>query len=159
MKKLYFLIAALASYNCTTAQSLDPQVISSSGTTFNNGSSQIDFTTGEPATATLTGSGSGLTQGFHQPQLLVTAVDKNIDPNVSVFPNPSVSYLQVQFTDLKENTMLEIYSMEGKLLQSKAVSAVKEVQIDMSSYAPGNYLLSIKENNKPTITYKISKTN
>jgi type IX secretion system substrate protein len=142
----------------TTAmgQSLKPEVIATSGTSFSDGTSQLDWTLGEPVTAALTSGTDMLTEGFHQPQLIVTSIEHESDGNISVAPNPTIGYLNVRVTDI--NTIIQLYTIEGKLLQSK-VAETKDLHIDMATYTAGNYLLCIKELTGKTKTFKIVKSN
>lgn len=75
MKKLLFL--CVLSVALTQAQSLERQVIGSSGTSFSNASAQIDFTVGELVVTTITDGTNELTQGFHQTNL---SVDIKVSP-------------------------------------------------------------------------------
>jgi hypothetical protein len=68
-KKLYFLSLLIGM--SLQAQSIERQVIGSSGTSFSNASVQLDFTVGELVVSTLTDGSTILTQGFHQTNLLV----------------------------------------------------------------------------------------
>ncbi|MGZ4033434.1 MAG: T9SS type A sorting domain-containing protein [Bacteroidia bacterium] len=158
MKKLLLLFIIIYS-GPTIAQSLNPDVIATSGTSFNDGTSQLDWTLGETVTSTLTSGSNMLTQGFHQPNLLVTSInDPATDYSVTVFPNPTVDHVQLQFKNLKNMVTAEILSSDGKLLQSQNINAAGETIFDMSGYASGTYLLSVKDNSKIK-TYKIIKLN
>lgn len=70
MKKILF--ATLLASMMVNAQSLERQVIGSSGTSFSNATAQLDFTVGELAVSTLSNGSNDLTQGFHQTNLQVT---------------------------------------------------------------------------------------
>ena len=139
------------------AQTLTPQVLSTAGTSFVNGTNVLDWTLGEPATFTLNNGTNLLTQGFHQNDLLITQVE-NLDNSfgVTVFPNPTADFVQIQFDKATNNNVIELFSVEGKLLLSETKNATTISQIDMSKYSNGTYLLKIKtvNNNK---SYKIIK--
>ena len=81
------------------------------------------------------------------------------DYSVLVFPNPSIDYIQLQFQNLKETVTVELMSSEGKLLQSKEVDSTNELQLDMSKYAAGTYLLSVKDSHSKVKTYQVIKLN
>lgn len=157
MKKLLLLFVAI-SVKTAIAQSVSPDVIATSGTSFNDGTSQLDWTLGEPVTATFIVGSDLLTQGFHQPNLLATSMN-NVETNYSllVFPNPTIDNIQLQFQNLKEAVTVELVSTDGKQLQSKEISSVGELQIDMSKYAAGTYLLSVKDSHSKVKTYQIIK--
>ncbi len=141
------------------SQSVAPQVVSTSGTSFSNASGQLDWTIGEPVTAALNASGNELTQGFHQPNLVITAVSNlSADYSVNVYPNPTVDYVTLQFHNLKESLSIELYTADGKLLESKQANSINDLQINMSDYTAGAYFLAIKTNNSATKNYKIIKS-
>ena len=156
MKQTLLLLAVFFS-STTIAQSISPDVIATAGTTFTDGTSQLDWTLGETTTATFNSGSDMLTQGFHQPELLVTNVDNIDNTSVSVFPNPTLTFLNVQLTAF-ENTIIELYSIEGKLLETQVASSTN-MQIDMTNYSAGTYLLRVNTAKGKTSTYKISKTN
>ena len=58
------------------AQSLTPQVIASGGSSYASGGYTLDFTVGEPLTATFSGGSNIVTQGFHQPSAATTCAVK-----------------------------------------------------------------------------------
>ena len=155
MKKilLLFFVSVVSSY--ATAQTLSPEVISTSGTSMSNGTTTLDWTLGEPATATLDNSSNMLSQGFHQPSIVVTAIADAATLNeVKVFPNPTIDVVQIQFTTNQKNTLVELYSLEGKLLEKQSVNSQK-VEMNMSTYPAGTYFLRINNSD----THQLVKSN
>lgn len=159
MKKNILFLLTCSAFHFSIAQSLLPAVISSSGNSFNDGVSQLDFTIGEVATAPFINGSNNLTQGFHQPDLLITSITTS-ETNylINIFPNPTTEVLQLNFEDLKEIVIIELFSVEGKLLQTQQVSAAVNIRINMSEYSSGTYLLSIKDTSSKVKTYQIIKT-
>lgn len=88
MKRLFFL--CLFGVALSQAQSLERQVIGSSGTSFSNATAQVDFTVGELVVTTITDGTTELTQGFQQTNLslllrvspIVFLQGSSINPNV-----------------------------------------------------------------------------
>lgn len=156
MKKILLLFTVLYS-SAAIAQSFSPDVIATAGTTFTDGTSQLDWTLGETTTATFTSGSNMLTQGFHQPNLMITALNDVENTSVSVYPNPTLTFLNVQLRTF-ENTIIELYSIEGKLLATQLANN-NTMQMDMTNYAAGNYLLRITSSKGKTSSYKISKIN
>lgn len=154
MKQLTFILTLFISMN-SFAQSLQPQVIANGGTSYSNASGQLDWTIGEPVTATLS-SGNSISQGFHQPDLSITTgvVTEEWD-GISIYPNPTVSAINIQFENLKKNAKVELYNAEGKLVYTSVVTA--NMQIQMEGMAKGSYLLTLIENNKKTHTAQVIK--
>ncbi len=159
-RNLLFLFACCA-LNFSMAQSLSPEVISSAGSSFTNSSATLDWTVGEPVTSTLNNSNNILSQGFHQPNLLVTAISEAAaDYSVTLFPNPTVDLIQLQILNtLNEIIFIDLHNAEGKLLLSQQINTSSNLQIDMSKYSTGTYLLSLTNNQEKIKTYQIIKSN
>jgi len=66
MQKFYSLIVGLLISGFLSAQTVSPEVISTSGDYFSNASASLSWTLGELATETLTAGNITLTQGFQQ---------------------------------------------------------------------------------------------
>lgn len=81
----------------------------------------------------------------------ILAVSENISENeIIIYPIPINDILNIR-TDKKISEM-KLYSIEGNLLNT-----TKETKINMSKYAPGNYVLQISLENGKQITKKIIK--
>jgi hypothetical protein len=152
-----YSIAIIASLN-SSAQSLAPDVINTAGKSFTDGVVKLDWTLGEPVIFKGI-SGSTLTQGFLQPNLTITSVnDITTDYIVTLFPNPTAGYIQLEFKNLSENISIELNSIEGRLLFSNKINTPQNLQIDLNKYAAGTYLLNIKDNQTKIKTYQIIKS-
>ncbi len=161
MKKILLFLSVCFSINFSVAQSLSPQIISTSGTSFIGSSAQLDWTLGEPVTAALTNSNNILTQGFQQPNLLTTAIDDvPADYSVTIFPNPAIDFVNLQIQNaLNESLLIDLYTIEGKLLKSQQINSSTHLQIDMTAYSSGTYLLSIKNSSAKIKSFRIIKSN
>lgn len=158
MKRFLFSLILFCAIHYSVAQSLSPQVISSSGTSFTNGSNQLDWTIGELSTSSLTNGSNSLSQGFHQDNLNVTSIDNFDDTyRLTIFPNPVIDLLQIQFEKANENNLIELYTSEGKLLLTQQLNYETLCQIDMSTYNVGAYLLKIHNKNTKGKSYRIVK--
>jgi hypothetical protein len=69
-------------------------------------------------------------------------------PSMTVYPNPADNLITVTtFQGTAINTMLSIYSIEGKLILQQAL--VKEkTELDVSTLTKGIYIMQVTENNK-----------
>lgn len=160
MTKLLLCFAACFAINFTFSQSIAPEVISTSGTSFNNGTSQLDWTLGEPVTAAFNTGSDVLTQGFHQPNLTITSInDPQTDYSVSIFPNPSTDLIHLEFKNTKGDLTIQLFSVDGKLLESKKAETDSMLQIIMTGHKTGTYILSIKDGQSKIRSYRIVKTN
>lgn len=143
------------------AQSIAPSVIAAQGQVFSSPGHRLSFTTGEPVTASLASGGNVLTQGFHQPNLVVTALETQLpDPiEVSYWPNPTRDLLHVQISENgQEPQVLELFDLRGKFLQRQNVHPGETVKIDLTAYTAGIYFLRVSSpQSTESASYKIQK--
>jgi hypothetical protein len=143
-------------------QSLTPSVVASSGNDHENEGVSLSWTLGEIAIKTLETETIILTQGFHQGDILVDAIEKVIDENftIRIFPNPTNQSVTIElFRQDPVRVYIEVIDINGKLLSNKQVEATdNQAEIDFSHYIPATYFLRIKTpDNKLNITYPIIK--
>ena len=75
-------------------------VISSSGVTLQSSQNILDFTIGETVIESFVNDFT-LTQGFHQSEITITDISHHkLDFNISIYPNPSTNYLNIDFSHL-----------------------------------------------------------
>jgi hypothetical protein len=60
-----------------------------------------------------------------------------------VYPNPTVGGLTVAYNELVLNVRLQLTNMQGDILSVVEDQATSRTQLDISSFVPGTYLLSI----------------
>ncbi|MBN8695453.1 MAG: SBBP repeat-containing protein [Bacteroidetes bacterium] len=82
----------------------------------------------------------------------------NSSANFFVYPNPTIEQLTIKLKKaLKENAIIELYSIDGKLLYSYILLNHQEsISIDVSKLSQGLYLLRIK-NDELNSSIKFSK--
>jgi membrane-bound inhibitor of C-type lysozyme len=157
--KLLFCFSACFIFSFSFAQSIAPEVISTSGNSFNSGASQLDWTLGESATATFNAGSDMLTQGFHQPNLIITSIsDIQTDYSVNIFPNPSTDLIHLEFKNTKGDLVIQLFAIDGKLLESRRTETSSPLEIMMTKYEAGTYILSIKDDQSKVRSYRIVKT-
>lgn len=111
-----------------------------------NSNGSVSWTLGETVIGTFEGSGTTISQGFQQGNLVV-ATDVETPPDVDiqtrVYPNPVEDKLNVNIKN-EENTGLNytLYNMEGKVLQKGPVES-SSFTISLGNYSPGKYILQI----------------
>ena len=68
--------------------------------------------------------------------------------NIIVYPNPVIDIVSIDFPGYlaKNNTVLEIQSIEGKLLKSQQVSG-RITEVNLNDMSSGIYLIKVKTNN------------
>jgi len=157
MKKLLLFLGGVAGLTFTYAQSLSPQVIASSGTTFSSASSKLEFTIGEVVTTTLTTSGNTLTQGFHQPEIQFASLEGyNSGYTFTLYPNPTEQFVTVESTK-EDNIQLHVYDISGQSIMVTSIFQQK-VTVDLQSLAAGSYILRItNKDGLPLHSYTVIK--
>lgn len=161
MKNTIPILLFFACLTVAKAQSISPQVIASSGTHSTGSNIQLSWTLGEPVITTVSNGNNIITQGFHQTLLTVTNVEENnlSEINISVFPNPTSEILNISLTNNQKDLQLELFDMNGKLLQTQSINATQNsTHVNMSEYARANYLLRLHAaDGSVNNTYKIGK--
>jgi hypothetical protein len=137
------------------------QLLSSAGDSYKNSSYELDWSLGEILTETNGNSTITLTQGFHQSNYTVTAVDQleNMQFEISAFPNPATDYLTLSIEDPHiENFKYFLTDLNGKVLQESKISTNRQ-QINLMKLPAGLYFLKVRSLNNIEKTFKIIKSN
>lgn len=145
------------------AQTVTPTVYSNQGAYNAAAGGSISWTVGEPISETYTSANNKTTMGFHQPELGVATLIKEQGNAVEVlvFPNPVKDALTVSFKDLDNGIYkMELFDDLGKLIyktETEIKYDSKQVSVNMSLYAAGNYYLRVANSNLNK-TVKVTKT-
>ena len=133
------------------------EVVSSSGAYISNANGSISFTVGEVSIQTIATGSNVITQGFHQTNLGVLAVDDVVDDlSIKVFPNPTSELLQISINDFT-NKSYQLFDITGKLISKNVMNKTLN-EVNLAPYANGIYLLVLyNENNNRIQTYRIIK--
>ena len=154
-----FLFTLLCAFGMCSlhAQSAAPTVISSSGGSGETAGNKVDWTLGELAVTTLSGTSNTLTQGFHQPQLIIVSnEDERPDISMKLFPNPTHQRVILSHSsDLELN--YQLFDSRGAAIhQNDCPAGDNEIALD--NMAPGHYHLSIFHKGQLLKTFTIEKT-
>jgi hypothetical protein len=165
---LYLIIIAAATSSNSFCQHNNQSVIAIAGDISKAGNITLEWTLGEPAIETVSTTVGLLTQGFHQPLLVlpptfIEIVPRPTIPNftIKVNPNPVQAVLHVSlrsFNDRKVN--INLSDANGKALYNTSANIRSSyISIDMQKYPSGIYLLYITSPiNNIVYSYKIVKT-
>ena len=68
--------------------------------------------------------------------------------NIKVFPNPTLDFITIKFTHTRpllgyQNIRYAIYDLTGELLEHKDLFSVSKIDIDLSDYKSGIYLINL----------------
>ena len=159
-----FLLSIL---NITTnAQTIERQLISSTGNISKTANINVSATSGEVIINTVSSGTIILTQGFQQPlaeEFVGTFEVNNTSVELTVFPNPTISSVTMKFnssqmTDLK----IVLYDLNGKIIlpEKQIRFSGKAIEIfDLNNIPASTYLLIIKDKKGRILqNYKVIKT-
>lgn len=77
----------------------------------------------------------------------ITGLNSNKEKELKVFPNPASSFITVVFPEIqKSNSMISIFSSDGKIAMSENVNKTGNKQIDISKLSKGQYYINISLN-------------
>ncbi len=164
---LFFIFLSFAYW--TNAQNLEPSVLAAGGDINFNNQVSLEWTIGEMAVTTLYTESTMITEGYHQPRIIVAEFYEphsfNMDPTpshqISVAPNPTESIVNIQMQFEEESEMfISIFNLAG--IQQKRIkkTSTDSFEMDLSDFPPGIYLIRFT-NSKGRIlrTFKLSKIN
>jgi hypothetical protein len=121
------------------------QVIASTGYSGSTAGLVVDWTLGEPVIDTYVGSAIALTQGMHQPSVLVTHLQNltGSDFAVRTFPNPVNQILFIEICQGGPGVFwYELFDVTGRKMLGKAMQSNTE-EIDTGGISPGVYFIRI----------------
>ncbi|HRG59652.1 MAG TPA: T9SS type A sorting domain-containing protein [Bacteroidia bacterium] len=161
MKKHLLTIAAFALIGAVRAQTVMPQVVSSSGGSGQNAQVSLDWTIGETVTSTVSDGQSTLTQGFQQPtlQIATTQNEKNDLALMLVYPNPTADFVTLKINQSDHRLFnYKVHDVAGKLvIEGKA--STNSPNISFQGLASGQYTLSLIDNELKSQSISIIKQN
>lgn len=148
--KIFLTLFLLLSFSLVKGQEL----VGSAGESFVNATYSMDWSVGEVATSTYTAGNFTLSEGLHQNFITVEAVDQVAEFGISVYPNPTSDFININSSEI-ENFDVLIVDVNGRSIINQNVAG-NQTQIDFSNFANGIYILSINKNNQVE-TYKLIK--
>ena len=130
-----------------TAQSIQRQVISSSGNTVNEGKQIVRQTIGQPYQTLSTYNNEVLYRpGFQQPIFRMEAIQSSF--SINVFPNPASFFLNLSSDKLLDNVKITIHDELGRLIYETELSDFTKYQVACNAWANGAYFLNVTNNDK-----------
>lgn len=146
--RLVFTAVALLITGSVTAQIF----IGSAGNSASSTSGYIVYSVGQMVIDTYDVSSNSFTYGFNQPIPGTIGVLENTSREISVFPNPTVSTIQVE---ARRGSTISIYDVSGKEVYIASMSEDK-VTCDLSALISGNYTMMVRHTTNIT-TIKLIK--
>lgn len=165
MRKLK-LLAGIAML-CSTfsyAQNVDHSVISTAGDISRAAGIELEWTVGEAVTEQGRDNSLLLTQGFHQTfirrMIVIAPPNSELLSSIVVAPNPVRNNFSVLVNSPKSTRLqLTLTDASGQVLQNFSALNKSQLQVQMSGYTPGFYLLRVTTDENVSRTFKIIKIN
>ena len=158
--KLFFCSITYLSFSLNlVAQSVSKQVIGPSGTTFENGTNKLSYTTGEVVVGAMTAEDGSLYLGNgYYPSLTLetlTAETPALQLEIKVFPNPVTEAVFITHPT-KQFFEVRITDISGK--QILKTTQQSRQPLSLQTLTTGTYFINvITRDSKQTNTYKIIK--
>ncbi len=151
MKTVFILLIFILLYFVSDAQTaIKKDCISTGGAITVSGSKKMIMTVGELATGERDAGTLHLSEGFINPDIqLITGTDETYRnmAGVSVYPNPAKNFVFIEGKTVGEYE-LYVFDNSSKLVLQKKLNNLQSVQIDISGFPSGEYLLIIKDESK-----------
>ena len=101
---------------------LGQQVVATAGGTLENSYGSISYTIVETVAQTLSKNDKILTQGFHQTNLVVSALIelKDLGYTISAFPNPTTDFVKLKISkEIVNGMQYLLFDLTGRLVSQK----------------------------------------
>jgi hypothetical protein len=147
MKKIILPVLLFMTFQMmSTAQSLSPEVLASTGDYNVKTEATLSWTLGELAVQTYSSGTAMLSQGFQQTSLgLSTARFLDNSVIIKLSPNPAREILLVSFDrDVSLPVLAEIWDGQGRLVHKQSFHSVQN-QVNVYDYMQGAYLLMLQD--------------
>ncbi len=156
-KSLMLSVVFFLGFGLITLQAQE-SVNATGGNVSGNGGA-VSYSIGQPFYSTHTSNNGFEIQGVQQPYEIseVIGIEEVEEINLSVYPNPTTDFLRLKVDkEPLKGLSFQLVDMNGKLLQVKKLMETDN-QINMKSYVPSTYFLSIIKHNQCIKKFKIIK--
>ena len=140
--------------------SFSQEIIASGGEHFENMEGSISWTIGKFIHETLSNNELILSQGFHQPEIIVNSIADfpELGLKLKAYPNPAENWMQLEFSEgfSQETFQVQLIDLFGRLhLEQELADPI--TKFDFSNLSSGAYLLRIQGNGQAVHTFKVVK--
>lgn len=161
-KLLCFLLLCFSYFNCN-AQTIQRQVFSNGGISNSDTEVTLSSTIGEPVANTFALDSILLRQGFEQPikdTAIATFIINDIAVEISVFPNPTTDFVNIQWTSSSQHRLLlELFNINGQQVLAESMVS-NQHKIEVRQLPAATYLLRIRDPESQQFEiFKIEKIN
>ena len=159
-KAIIIITLSILSLSTLYGQSLAPEVTATSGDFYTGTNATLSWTIGEAVIETFTGANAVLTQGFQQPEFVITSIQKapSFIYQISVYPNPTSDLIHINIlSEDHESFIVELIDLQGKILEYIEMNEQINA-IHLKDHASSMYILKVYNKNKQFLqSYRISK--
>ncbi len=74
---------------------------------------------------------------------LVSTLEMNTKTHVSLNPNPTHDEISIVLAELEDEVVIEIFNMDGRIIQRKKIQLAKEVSMSLGQYVNGIYVVKL----------------
>ncbi len=152
--KITLLIFALLLYKFVFCQSLERNVLATTGSTFGNSTLSINFTIGETLTSTLTNQNLIITQGFQQASKFKLAIegpiytigvnDNEMNGSPWLYPNPATDQIQISHS-FQNPFSWKLIDYLGRIIDY-GTSSQALLFLNIQNLATGSYSVLLESN-------------
>jgi hypothetical protein len=136
--------------------------VNTSGGNATGSGGTVSYTIGQIVYTTNSGSTGSIAQGVQQPyEISIVQGIENLAVHLQLnaYPNPTSDYISLTIDNkVFSNGSLQLYDINGKLIESKKIIASVE-KISLASLPSATYFLKVTIDDKEVKTFKIVKTN
>jgi hypothetical protein len=162
MKHTTLVATLLLGAAAGSAQSLDRQVIGSTGGYTETGNLSVSYTVGETVIETAEAGTIVLTQGFQQPDEQFIGIEvAGTGIAITAYPNPTEGIIILDIRTVNpEQLTIAVFDAAGRqVLSSEMLQVHTEAKhpMDFSSLAAGNYLIRLSAAEGSASTLKVLK--
>ena len=125
---------------------------------------QIDWTLGELTITTLQNSSQQISQGFHQPNYIITSIEELPTEigQISIHPNPTSGWLEMNLNFARsEKVQIQLFDIQGKLIWTINKQGIQiSEKTNLADLPSANYFLHfLVDENKYSKSFTIQKLN
>ena len=162
MKNYIYILLFMFSTSVFGQQNTSPSLLSCAGGSMEGWgltSLKMDFSIGEVVINTGFANDFIISQGFHQENIHVVALKEELDIELTIFPNPTSSQINVDLMAVNDFPLeITIFDVSGKQWGLTDFIYNKKIHnMSLQGLAEGVYFLYVKNKNFKNI-YKIQKT-
>ena len=141
MKAITITILVLVSIESFN-QTIDRSVVSSTGDHIDSDLISVSWTLGEIAISPSSSDGLILSQGFHQGNLVINAIEGILSEfQLKTYPNPVLDRLIIESSKL--NQYYEIFDVNGRVITNGHIDS-SPFELDFTTLPSGSYFLIVE---------------